>query len=137
MFTNSFALDSFSVIPNRRISQAQNASSRAQHASEIQTPKVDSSRQKWTQKVFSDVKLLWNISVHVDIPAYEEYETMCLFHNHWSTTYEDLKLLRRKCKRREKHSKPGFLTFGGHWNRRSNTCEITDCFFGEGHKYVP
>ena len=40
MFTNSFALDSFSVIPNRRISQAQNASSRAQHASEIQTPKV-------------------------------------------------------------------------------------------------
>lgn len=27
--------------------------------------------------------LRYILQVNVDIPAYEEYETMCLFHNHW------------------------------------------------------
>ena len=40
MFANSFVLDSFSVFPNCRNSQAQNASSRREHIHEIQTPKV-------------------------------------------------------------------------------------------------
>ncbi|XP_046843986.1 uncharacterized protein LOC124438044 [Xenia sp. Carnegie-2017] len=99
--------------------------------------KGEGGRRKWKDMVLNDVKLQWYISVRVDIPLYRDYETMCLFHNHWSTTYDDLKLLRRKGGfDSESLPRSNFLTFGGHWNRKIRSCDNPDCFFEDGHSYV-
>jgi hypothetical protein len=79
MFTNSFALDSFSVIPNRRISQAQNASSRAQHASEIQTPKVSwnwiITSQFWYEHNYAQIP---SDGIESDLKPTRNFDIICI-----------------------------------------------------------